>query len=55
MIPEPRYIELYRAMGGELFSLGSDAHRLANFGSTLHGLDLLGLHRRPTQHSHSRH
>lgn len=55
VIPEPRYIELYRAMGGELFSLGSDAHRLANFGSTLQGLDLLGQHRRPTQHSHSRH
>jgi histidinol-phosphatase (PHP family) len=47
VVPEPRYIELYRELGGELFSLGSDAHRLQNFGSTLQGNDLLGKHRRP--------
>lgn len=30
-IPEPRYIELYRDLGGELFTIGSDAHLLEHF------------------------
>ncbi len=30
-IPEPRYIELYRGLGGELFTIGSDAHFLEHF------------------------
>ncbi len=30
-IPEPRYIDLYRALGGNLFTIGSDAHLLEHF------------------------
>jgi len=32
IIPEPRYIEIYRSLGGNLFSIGSDSHKLENFG-----------------------
>jgi histidinol-phosphatase (PHP family) len=31
-VPEPKYIELYRDLGGTLFSIGSDAHILDRFG-----------------------
>nr|MDK2850653.1 histidinol-phosphatase family [Candidatus Cloacimonadota bacterium] len=33
IIPEPKYIELYKDLGGKLFSLGSDSHLLENFGT----------------------
>lgn len=49
IIPEPRYIELYRSMGGNLFSLGSDAHRLEHFGSTLLGNEVIGDHLMPVK------
>lgn len=52
VIPEPHFIELYRGMGGRLFSLGSDTHRLENFGSTLLGSGLIGDHLYPTNHRH---
>ncbi len=52
VIPEPPFIEIYREMGGRLFSLGSDTHRLENFGSTLRGIDLIGDHLYPIKHSH---
>lgn len=47
VLPEPHYIELYRNLGGDLFSLGSDAHRIEHFGSTLWGEELLGAHLMP--------
>ena len=47
VIPEPSYIQMYRDQGGSLFSLGSDAHRIEHFGSTLEGIGLLGEHRSP--------
>ena len=31
VIPEPSFIELYRSLGGSLFSIGSDAHTLSQF------------------------
>lgn len=31
VLPEPEYIELYRDMGGKLFSLASDAHHITHF------------------------
>lgn len=31
-IPEPDYLQLYQELGGELISVGSDAHLLENFG-----------------------
>ncbi|PKN72143.1 MAG: histidinol phosphatase [Candidatus Cloacimonetes bacterium HGW-Cloacimonetes-3] len=34
--PEPEHLELYRAMGGNMFSIGSDAHRLADFDDYMH-------------------
>ncbi|MCB5271124.1 MAG: histidinol-phosphatase HisJ family protein [Candidatus Cloacimonetes bacterium] len=32
VIPEPLYLQMYRDLGGSLFSLGSDAHVLEGFG-----------------------
>jgi histidinol-phosphatase (PHP family) len=31
VLPEPGQIELYRSLGGRLFSIGSDAHALSDF------------------------
>jgi len=31
LLPETWQIELYREMGGDLFSIGSDAHQLQHF------------------------
>ena len=31
LIPEPEQIELYRSLGGVLFSIGSDSHMLEHF------------------------
>lgn len=31
LMPEPEYLDLYRGMGGKLFSVGSDSHHLDHF------------------------
>lgn len=48
-VPEPDYIRLYQAMGGSLFSLGSDTHVLERFGSTIGMADKLGISSQPPQ------
>ena len=35
LLPEPAYLELYKAMGGVLVSIGSDSHRIEHFGDHL--------------------
>ncbi|MCB5269199.1 MAG: hypothetical protein WCS58_05365, partial [Candidatus Cloacimonadaceae bacterium] len=47
VIPEPQYIDLYRSLGGNLFSLGSDAHRIDHFGITRLAESLIGEHDTP--------
>ena len=40
--PDERYLKLYRSLGGELITIGSDAHRLTDIGAGLkEGCDLL--------------
>lgn len=42
-MPPMDMLELYRRLGGEIITLGSDAHRTAHVGSGIaHGYDLLG-------------
>ena len=40
--PDERYLKLYRSLGGELITIGSDAHKLADIGAGLtQGCELL--------------
>lgn len=38
VLPEPHYLDLYRNLGGRLFSIGSDSHRLDHFDDHYHRL-----------------
>lgn len=43
VIPEPLYLQMYRDLGGSLFSLGSDAHVLDGFGDAHTIAEKLGI------------